>query len=116
MYILHFRNGSTAEFASPPAIDTRTLTITTSDPETVAQFSNLKAVFFLNVAPDPHESAERSSGSFITVEFEDGEIIRGFARYNPAAPGFFLYPAEKGKNERLFVIASFVSSVEIAKV
>lgn len=115
MNVLHYRDGSTSDLATPPEIDMARKLILTSDRAEIP-FSSLKAVFFLTDGPRPSESTERPTGSFLAVEFFDGEIIRGFARYNPAEPGFFLYPAEKGRNERVFVVAAAVQSVEIENV
>lgn len=115
MNVLHFRDGSTSDFPTPPEIDmARKLVLTSGNVE--FPFSSLKAVFFLNDEPRRDEPTERPTGSFLAVEFFDGEIIRGFARYNPSEPGFFLYPAEKGRNERVFVVAAAVQSVEIENV
>ena len=116
MNVLHFRDGSTADFESTPDIDmNREVVIADGDRREEVPFADLKAVFFLN-DDRPREGSERPEGSFLAVEFADGEVIRGFARYNPALPGFYLYPAEEGRNERLFVVTAAIQSIEIEKV
>jgi hypothetical protein len=118
MHVLHFRNGTTSQLDAPPNIDPQRQVVSTgSEPSTEVPFADLKAVFFLN---DDRGTTEREvaprEGSFLAVEFFDDEVIRGFARYNPASPGFFLYPAEEGRIERVFVVAAAVQSIEIEKV
>lgn len=116
MNVLHYRDGSTAEFSTPPTIDNdRQIVITGDGDAAEVPFSRLKAVFFLNDEQQSKDPAEPPAGSFLVVEFLDGEIIRGNAQYNPASPGFFLFPAEMGRNERVFVVASAVESIEIAR-
>jgi len=115
MNVLHFRDGSTEDFATTPVIDVeRQIVLPAGDTGNSVRFEDLKAVFFLNDEPRVDDS--RPDGSFMAVEFYDGEVIRGFARYNPAQPGFYLYPAEKGRNESVFVVAAAVQSIEIEKV
>jgi len=87
-----------------------------------ANLVELKAVFFLKdprvrqaemelgrVAVVPPESA------LARVEFVDGEIVRGRVQhYSVADRGFFLYPtAVESNNERIFVVASAVATVDI---
>ena len=76
-------------------------------------FSTLKAVFF------PEHSAQHQypeSGSTLAVEFADGEVIRGMAQYNPERNGFFLYPLDRSKNDRIFVVNSAIVSIEVEKL
>lgn len=115
MNVLHFRDGSTATFPTPPTIDLANQSVRTPAQADVP-FSELKAVFFLIDDNETPRMDERPAGSFLAVEFFDGEVIRGFARYNPESPGFDLFPAEKGRNERVFVVASAVQSIEIERV
>lgn len=115
MHILHFRNGTTAQLATTPVIDPQRQVVVTGGEEGPVPFANLKAVFFLNDERSAEDLSPRE-GSFLAVEFFDDEVIRGFARYNPAQPGFFLYPAEEGRIDRVFVVASAVQSIEIEKV
>jgi len=115
MNVLHFRDGSTTDVVASPAIDLdRQVVVATGEQPAEVPFADLKAVFFLQ--DEPRAQADLPDGSFLAVEFFDGEVIRGFARYNPALPGFFLYPAEKGRNERVFVVTAAVQSIEIEKV
>jgi hypothetical protein len=77
-------------------------------------FSTLKALFFPRNSPD--EALEEPVGSTITVEFADGEIIHGVAQYNPERNGFFLFPLDRSKNERIFVVNSAIVSIEVEKL
>lgn len=77
-------------------------------------FSSLKAIFFPQTAPD--EALEEPAGSTIAVEFADGETIRGVAQYNPERNGFFLFPLDRSKNDRIFVVNSAIVSIEVEKL
>ncbi len=77
-------------------------------------YSELKAVFFPRVTPD--EELEDPPGSLIAVEFDDGEVIRGNATFDPAASGFFLTPLDRSKNERIFVVRSAIASIEVERL
>jgi hypothetical protein len=116
--ILRFRDGRT-ERATIVEIDSATETVdATRDadgtPEKIA-FTDLKAVFFPRTEPED-ELGEQRAGSLIAVEFADGEVIRGTATYNPEASGFFLYPLDRSKNERIFVVRSAIASLEVEKL
>lgn len=77
-------------------------------------FTELKAVFFPRTAPE--ETMEPASGMRIAVEFNDGEVIRGAAHYNPERNGFFLFPDDRTKNDRIFVVNSAIVSIEVEKL
>jgi len=116
--ILRFRDGRT-ERATIVEIDSATETVdATRDadgtPEQIS-FTDLKAVFFPRTEPED-ELGEQRAGSLIAVEFADGEVIRGTATYNPEASGFFLYPLDRSKNERIFVVRSAIASIEVEKL
>jgi hypothetical protein len=64
----------------------------------------------------PIEQLEEPHGSLIAVEFADGEVIRGTATYNPEASGFFLFPLDRSKNERIFVVRDAIASIEVEKL
>src|SRR5260221_5786102 len=76
-------------------------------------FSEIKAVFFPRPASD--EGIEPAAGSEIAVEFADGEIIKGTAHYNPERNGFYLYPLDRSKNDRIFVVNSAIGSIEVER-
>jgi hypothetical protein len=50
----------------------------------------------------------------IAVEFNDGEVIRGVAHYNPERNGFFLFPEDRSKNDRIFVVNSAIVSIDVS--
>ena len=77
-------------------------------------FSVLKAVFFPQRGPD--DSIEPAVGSQLSVEFADGEVIRGVAQYNPERNGFYLFPLDRSKNDRIFVVNSAIASIEVEKL
>jgi hypothetical protein len=71
----------------------------------------LKAVFFPKAHED--EELEVAAGLQIAIEFNDGEVIRGTAHYNPERNGFFLFPLDRSKNDRIFVVNSAIVSIEV---
>ena len=81
---------------------------------TEVPFGNLKAVFFPQTEPD--KQPDQADGSQLAVEFADGEIIRGIAHYNPERNGFFLFPLDRSKNDRIFVVNSAIMSIEVEKL
>jgi hypothetical protein len=78
-------------------------------------FSELKALFFPRVVAGD-DAIEPAAGSTIAVEFADGEVIRGIAHYNPERNGFFLFPLDRSKNDRIFVVNSAIVSIEVEKL
>ena len=114
--VLRYRDGRT-ERASLSPIDptTESLTVTRDDgSQDAVPFSVLKAVFFPRVASE--DALEPANGMYIAVEFQDGEVIRGNAHYNPERNGFFLYPADRSKNDRIYVVNSAIVSIEVEKM
>jgi len=114
--VLRFRDGRTERAALAP-IDPHheVLTVHHDDGSTSeVSFGELKAVFFPRTVPD--EALEPASGMQIAVEFTDGEVIRGAAHYNPERNGFFLFPADRSKNDRIFVVNSAIVSIEVEKL
>jgi len=88
------------------------------------QLENLKAVFFVNnfhgnyLHTDSHDFSEaKVSGKHIVVSFYDGEILFGTSdAIHRKKTGFFLFPVDPEANtERVFVINSFVDSVNIVE-
>lgn len=77
-------------------------------------FSELKAIFFPRTNPD--DEPDTATGSTISIEFADGEVIRGIAHYNPERNGFFLFPHDRSKNDRIFVVNSAIASIEVEKL
>lgn len=111
--VLRFRDGHT-EWANLEPIDAAREVLTVrrdgGDVEEIP-FTQLKAVFFPRTVDD--ESLEPASGMQIAVEFNDREVIRGVAHYNPERNGFFLFPADRSKNDRIFVVNSAIVSIEV---
>jgi hypothetical protein len=113
--VLRYRDGRTERVSLAPFDAQREVVIVRRDGgEAEVPFSLLKAVFFPRVTPDEH--LEAPTGSTIAVEFTDGEVIRGMANYNPERNGFFLVPHDRSKNERIFVVNSAISSIEVEKL
>lgn len=115
--VLRYRDGRTERVALEP-IDPEhlKLIVRRDDEDGTAEvpFSELKAVFFPRIPVD--EVQELSSGMQIAVEFNDGEVIRGQAHYNPERNGFFLFPADRSKNDRIFIVNSAIASIEVEKL
>jgi hypothetical protein len=82
----------------------------------------LKAIFFVrdfNGNSDYKEMKDHAdrpvSGKKIRATFKDGEVISGHAHsINMDQPGIFLVPADqKSNNERVFIIFSSLSQLEV---
>ncbi len=122
--VLRFRDGRVVhgvlhgEFA--PATENAVAVRTAGGDLVEADLDTLKAVFFLK---DPRARAlamalggeSSPAGGVARVEFFDGEILRGTVRrYAVGERGFFLEPLDPASNnERVFVVARAVQSVEI---
>lgn len=113
--VLRYRDGRTERVDLAPIDHSRQIfTITREDGTTnEIPYTDLKAVFF------PHRDGvtpEQADGSMIAVEFSDGEVIRGVAHYNPERNGFFLFPLDRSKNDRVFVVNSAIASIEVERL
>ena len=116
--VLRYRDGRTERAALEPPIDAmhEVLVVRRESGDTdEVPFSSLKAVFFPVVNPDAPKTST-ANGSTIAIEFTDGEVIRGIANYNPERNGFFLYPHDRSKNDRVFVVNSAIVSIEVEKL
>jgi uncharacterized protein DUF6982 len=113
--VLRYRDGTTERVNLKQADAEREIFSIARDDGSAAEvpFAKLKAVFFPQTVPVP---AEPVDGSQLAVEFADGEIIRGVAHYNPERNGFFLYPLDRSKNDKIFVVNSAISSIEVEKL
>jgi hypothetical protein len=113
--VLRYRDGKTERVKIDETDTDREMLRVSRETGEVAEvpFTSLKAVFF----PNRSEShAYPESGSTLAVEFADGEVIRGTAQYNPVKNGFFLYPLDRSKNDRVFVVNSAIVSIEVEKL
>ena len=117
--VLRYRDGRTERAMLAPAESTidsaneRLIVRRDDGSDDAVAFADLKAVFFPRHEEDP---LEEPSGSTISVEFADGEVIRGLAHYNPERNGFFLFPHDRSKNDRIFVVNSAIMSIEVEKL
>jgi len=113
--VLRYRDGRT-ERATLAAVDAdrQVFTVERDGARDEVPFSEIKAVFFPRTTPA--EELEPAAGSTIAVEFADGEVIRGVAQYNPERSGFYLYPYDRNRNERIFVVSSAIVSIEVEKL
>lgn len=117
--VLRYRDGRTERVALEPIDPSREMLTVRRDEEDAAEvaFSELKAVFFpRKEAAEPADTAEPASGMHLAIEFNDGEVIRGTASYNPERNGFFLFPDDRSKNDRIFVVNSAIVSIEVEKL
>jgi hypothetical protein len=111
--VLRYRDGRT-ERATLDPIDPSREVLTIHRDEGGAEevpFTELKAVFFPQGRDG--EPVEPADGLHIAVEFNDGEVIHGMAHYNPERNGFFLFPQDRSKNDRIFVVNSAIASIEV---
>jgi|SRR5437763_11000494 len=115
--VLRYRDGRTERVALEPIDATReVMTVRRDDAQpSEVPFSELKAVFFPQTNPDGPKTST-ANASTIAVEFTDGEVIRGTANYNPERNGFFLYPHDRTKNDRVFIVNSAIVSIEVEKL
>jgi hypothetical protein len=111
--VLRFRDGRTERAELEPIDPTREVLTVRHDDGTTGEvpFSQLKAVFIPRTVAE--EELEPAAGLNIAVEFNDGEVIRGMAHYNPERNGFFLFPRDRSKNDRIFVVNSAIASIEV---
>lgn len=111
--VLRFRDGRTERAHLDPIDSTREVLTVRHDDGTTGEvpFAQLKAVFFPRAVSE--EEPEEATGLNIAVEFNDGEVIRGTAQYNPERNGFFLFPQDRSKNDRIFVVNSAIVSIEV---
>ena len=113
--VLRYRDGSTRRATLVNAdVDREVLQVEENGSAVEVPFGTLKAVFFPQT--DPDGEPEPADGSQLAVEFADGEIIRGVAHYNPERNGFFLFPLDRRKNDRIFVVNSAIMSIEVEKL
>ena len=117
--VLRFQGGRTERCMTSPDIDdSQRMVRCVGENETVSDipFSELKAVFFLRDPALDATSEETTNGKTIAVEFSDGEIIRGIsAEFSPERNGFFMFPLDRSKSEKIFVVNSAIVSIEIEK-
>ena len=115
--VLRYRDGRTERATLEPIDATREVLTVRRDGGESAEvpFSLLKAVFFPQTSADGPKIVT-ANASTIAVEFTDGEVIRGMANYNPERNGFFLYPHDRSKNDRIFVVNSAIVSIEVEKL
>jgi hypothetical protein len=113
--VLRYRDGRTERATLAPIDASTEVLLAHYDDGATAEvpFTQLKAVFFPRTGDG---EAEAASGMQIAIEFNDGEIIRGTAHYNPERNGFFLYPEDRSKNDRIFVVNSAIVSIEVEKM
>ena len=112
---LRYRDGSTRRATLMNAdMEREIVHIDEDESASDVPFATLKAVFFPQI--DPDKKPDPTEGSQLAVEFADGEIIRGVAHYNPERNGFFLYPHDRSKNDRIFVVNSAIMSIEVEKL
>jgi hypothetical protein len=111
--VLRYRDGRTERAVLEPIDAAREVLTVRRDDGGVDEvpFADLKAVFFPRTGSE--EALEPASGLPIAVEFNDREVIRGTAHYNPERNGFFLFPTDRSKNDRIFVVNSAIVSIEV---
>lgn len=123
--VLRYRDGHAlrCELTKDFAPADRMVEARTSDGDNVrVDVEDLKAVFFLK-EPSRRDaelhlgrSADHDRGGAIaTVEFFDGEVIRGrMESYSVADSGFYLFPVSiDSNNQRIFVIARSLRTLSI---
>jgi hypothetical protein len=113
--VLRYRDGRTERLPLGEIdVEQKVVNVTREGSAATVPFSELKAIFFPRTSQD--EAPDTANGSTISVEFADGEVIRGIAHYNPERNGFFLFPLDRSKNDRIFVVNSAIVSIEVEKL
>lgn len=112
--VLRYRDGRTERASLDPIDPAREVLTVRRDDGSIEEvpFSQLKAVFVPRLAADAPELP--AAGLSLSVEFSDGEVIIGTAQYNPEKNGFFLYPQDRSKIDRIFVVNSAITSIEVS--
>lgn len=113
--ILRFRDGGTNRTSEPIEIDGEGQRVFVSGPDpNEVTFSELKAIFFFG--PETGK-ATPERGSILSIEFNDGEVISGIApEYNPTFPGFYLYPNDRDRVDKVFIVASAIVSIDVERL
>ena len=112
--VLRYRDGRTERVTLVDTdVEQQVATVNRDGANAAVPFGDLKAIFFPRTGAEEQAPA---AGSTIAVEFADGEIIRGQAHYNPERNGFFLFPHDRSKNDRIFVVNSAIVSIEVEKL
>jgi len=114
--VLHYRGGMTesvqVDGRMTPTAESLRVVDESGKPAEVL-LASLKAIFFLRTIP-PEGGERPAEGSLLSVEFQDGEVIRGTSsEYVPDRVGFFLYPLDRSKTDRVFVVNTAVASIEV---
>ena len=94
-----------------------------ADGPLLVEVEKLKAIFFVrDFAGNPKREDRRDFlagqpqlGRKVEVEFQDGEVIRGFTPdYKHGMRGFFLFPADTESNtQKVFAVSRAVKSVRL---
>ncbi len=111
--IVRFRDGRTERCVCTLSIDygQKVATLHRGDSSRSLPFDELKAIF---IERGDLEVDRTTEGLDMTVEFSDGEVIRGQALdYNPEKSGFFLFPADTSQHDRIFVVAAAIVSLDV---
>ena len=118
--VLRFRDGRTVRCRTSPEIahERETVRISSDEGEQDVAFSDLKAIFYLRDPNTPAQTtASEMKGARLSVEFADGEIIRGTTtEYNPERNGFLLFPDDTTKSEKVFVVNSAIASIDVERL
>lgn len=110
--VLRYRDGRTERVTIEPIDPATEKVMAHREDGAVSEvaFGDLKAIFF---PQSPGAEPTEPSGFHLSIEFADGEVIRGTANYNPERNGFFLFPHDRSKNDRIFVVNSAIVSIEV---
>ena len=105
-------------FPNKPVFHVNRLGATSAADLVEVKLGDLKAVFFVrDFAGNPKYDerkrllpGEKPQGRMIEVTFRDGEVLTGTTTgYDPARPGFFLFPIDpKANNMKVYVVSGGV--------
>lgn len=118
--VLHYRDGHTETVKAEPRIDRAHERVLVADKDRRRRevpFAELKAVFFLHNKDAKPSEVNLREATDLVIEFRDGERMSGRStEYNADRNGFILYPADRSKNDKIFVVNAAIVSVDVVKL
>lgn len=118
--VLHYRDGHTETVKAEPKIDRVHERVVVAGPARQRRqvpFAELKAVFFLHSRDGEPTDVNLHDATDLVIEFRDGERMYGRSNeYSADRNGFVLYPADRSKNDRIFVVNAAIVSVDVVKL
>jgi hypothetical protein len=117
LVVLHYQDGQTENVNVETQIERNRETVVIFGADHARRevlFSDLKAVFFLHPKDEQPSEVDLREAADLVIEFRDGERMYGrSSEYSADRNGFFLYPADRSKNDKIFVVNSAIGSIDV---